>query len=149
MAFKISFYPERCVACAACAVACMDQNDIMVQDGQEPLRRAYQTDYQKDGKVHIGYFSAACRHCDDAACIDACPSNCIFKDPDTGFTVYDTAACIGCRSCSMACPHGAPVMGPDGKMTKCDGCNERVKAGLAPACVAVCPFDALKLEIST
>ena len=46
----------------------------------------------------------------------------------------------------MACPHGAPVMDLNGKMSKCDGCNERVKAGLSPACVAVCPFDALKLE---
>ena len=30
-------------------------------------------------------------------------------------------------------------------MMKCDGCNERVKQGLEPACVRVCPFDALAL----
>lgn len=146
MSYKISFYPERCVACGACAVACMDQNDIQVQDGAQPFRRSYQIDYHADGNPHIGYFSAACEHCDDAPCIDACPSNCISKDAETGFTVYDNTNCIGCRSCSMACPHGAPVMDLNGKMSKCDGCNERVKAGLSPACVAVCPFDALKLE---
>ena len=140
------FYQERCVACGACQVTCMDQNDILVQKGAQPLRKAFQVEYAKDGKAHFGYFSAACEHCEDAACINACPANCISKDINTGFTVYDTTNCIGCRSCSMACPHGAPTTDLDGKMIKCDGCNERVKAGLLPACVAVCPFDALKLE---
>lgn len=147
MSYKISFYPELCVACGACSVACMDQNDILPQEGEEPLRRAYQIDFiDESGMAHIGYFSSACKHCDDAACIDACPANCLSKDPETGFTVFDTTNCIGCRSCAMACPHGAPCMGRDGKMIKCYGCNERVKAGLMPACVSVCPFDALKLE---
>lgn len=147
MSYKINFYPEKCVACGACSVACMDQNDIQVEEGMQPLRRAYQVDhYDENGKAHISYYSAACQHCDDAACINACPSNCISKDSETGFTVYDTTNCIGCRSCSMACPHGAPTIDLDGKMIKCYGCNERVKAGLQPACVTVCPFGALKLE---
>jgi len=30
-------------------------------------------------------------------------------------------------------------------MTKCDGCVERVKRGMQPACVKVCPFGALSL----
>ena len=30
-------------------------------------------------------------------------------------------------------------------MTKCDGCVERVKLGMKPACVKVCPFGALQL----
>ena len=44
----------------------------------------------------------------------------------------------------MACPFGAPrYRRSDGKMVKCDGCNERVKNGLQPACVRACPFEAL------
>ena len=146
MSYKLNFYPEYCVACGACCVACMDQNDIRVQDGALPFRKTYQEEYVENGSAHIGYYSAACQHCDDAVCIDACPAGCLYKDPETGFTVYDTTNCIGCRSCSMACPHGAPTIGPEGKMVKCTGCNERVKAGLKPACVTVCPFDALRLE---
>lgn len=142
MSCAIKFDPARCVACGACAVACMDQNDVLVQQGQPPLRRTF---IAEDGP-HMGYFSAACEHCEDASCVFACPAGCIAKDPETGFTVYDNTNCIGCRSCAMACPHGAPTIGVDGKMAKCDGCNERVKTGLLPACVAVCPFDALTLE---
>ena len=67
------------------------------------------------------------------------------KDPESGFTLYDTTNCIGCHSCAMACPYGVPAFGPDGKMRKCDACIERQKAGMAPACVKVCPTGALTL----
>lgn len=146
MSYVISFDPERCIACGACAVACMDQNDVLPQEGQPALRRAFITEPKDEIQGHLGYFSAACEHCEDAPCIAACPAGCIYKDGETGFTVFDNANCIGCRSCAMACPHGAPTIGLDGKMLKCNGCNERVKAGLLPACVAVCPFDALSLS---
>ena len=65
MNYKINFYPELCVACSACCVACMDQNDIRVQDGALPFRKAFQTEYKENGKVHIGYFSASCQHCQE------------------------------------------------------------------------------------
>ena len=78
-------------------------------------------------------------HCVDAPCISACPVGCLSKDPETGFTVYDNTNCIGCKSCAMACPFGAPrYRKSDGKMVKCDGCNIRVKNGLEPACVKSC-----------
>lgn len=149
MSCKIHFCPELCVACGACSVACMDQNDIQVQDGMQSFRRVYQVEnYDEKGKAHIGYYSAACEHCDDAPCIDACPAGCLSKDPETGFTILDNRACTGCGNCFRACPHEVPRMDANGKMSKCNGCNERVKAGLAPACVTVCPFNALSLDFS-
>ena len=84
-------------------------------------------------------------HCEDAPCIKGCPTGCLRKDGETRFTVYDASVCIGCHSCAMACPFGAPRFGRDGRLKKCDGCAERVKHGMQPACVRVCPFDALKL----
>lgn len=146
MSYVIVFDAERCIACGACAVACMDQNDVLPQQKQPPLRRTFITEPEVETDGRMSYFSAACEHCEDAPCISACPASCISKDPETGFTVFDNKNCIGCRSCAMACPHGAPTIGLDGKMLKCNGCNERVKAGLLPACVAVCPFDALELK---
>ena len=74
-----------------------------------------------------------------------CPSGCLYKDPDTGFTLYNNTYCIGCHSCAMACPYGIPSFGSDGKMKKCDACIERQRAGLMPACVKVCPTGALTL----
>jgi len=137
---------EKCVACGACAVACMDQNDFQVEPGALPFRTVRCSEGQAEGGVRYRNLSLACMHCKDAPCIRACPSGCLSKDLETGFTVYDSAVCIGCRSCAAACPFGAPRFGPDGKMHKCDGCVDRVKAGLEPACVRICPFDALSLR---
>ena len=142
----ISFNPDKCCACSACAIACMDQNDVDVANGETPFRKCYDNEFRTpDGGNYCAYISSACMHCTDAPCIKACPAGCLSKDPETGFTVYDNTNCIGCKSCAMACPFGAPkYRKSDGKMVKCDGCNERVKNGMDPACVRACTFGALR-----
>ncbi|MGL6197379.1 MAG: 4Fe-4S dicluster domain-containing protein [Lachnospiraceae bacterium] len=130
---------DKCSACGACAIACMDQNDVNVEEGECPYRTTGQLE---QGEI-FDYISTACFHCEDAPCITACPCACIRKAEDTGLTVYDTTRCIGCHSCAMACPFGAPVFGADGKMKKCDGCEVRLAHGLEPACVRNCPTGAL------
>lgn len=136
---------EKCISCGACAVACMDQNDIDVEHGQAPFRTVFTLEEPKDGSVKMTNLSVACMHCDDAPCIKGCPAGCLRKDPDTNLTVYDNTNCIGCHSCAMACPFGAPSFNKDGKIQKCDGCAVRVAHGMKPACVKVCPFDALRV----
>ncbi len=139
------FDENKCSACSACMMGCLDQNDTDIEAGDLCFRQTFDTEVPlADGSTYFAYLSTACMHCVDAPCIPACPVGCISKDPETGFTVYDNTNCIGCRSCAMACPFGAPrYRKSDGKMEKCDGCNERVKAGLKPACVRACSFGAL------
>ena len=55
------------------------------------------------------------------------------------------SGCIGCHSCAMACPFGAPSFNAQGKMVKCHGCYVRLQYGLQPACVRVCPTGALRM----
>lgn len=138
------FDSEKCVSCGACTVACMDQNNID-PNTMVPFRHVHTLEWQEAGKTVFTNLSMACMHCTDAPCIQACPVGCLRKDEETGLTVYDNAGCIGCHSCAMACPFGAPTFTPLGKMVKCDGCVTRLANGLEPACVRVCPFDALKL----
>lgn len=139
------FDADRCCACSACMIGCMDQNDIDSLAGDPCFRKTFNYEIDlTDGRTYCAYLSAACMHCKDALCIAACPVGCIRKDSETGFTVYDNTNCIGCKSCAMACPFGAPrYRASDGKMVKCDGCNIRVKSGLKPACVRACSFGAL------
>lgn len=132
---------DRCVACGACAIACMDQNDIEPDKGDIPFRRVGTLEPTLNGGS-FAYLSVSCMHCEDAPCIPACPVCCISKD-ELGLTVYDNALCIGCHSCAMACPYGAPTYGGDGKMDKCNGCAVRQRYGYEPACVRVCPTGAL------
>ena len=130
---------DKCCACGACDIACMDQNDVEIEE-ESPLRRIFTVETQKG---HV-YLSTACMHCEDAPCITACPVGCLKKD-ENGFTVYDNTNCIGCHSCAMACPFGAPTYDRFGKMKKCDGCAERVAHGMEPACVRTCSVGALRL----
>lgn len=138
---------KKCTACGACAVACMDQNDIDTEKGIRPFRTVFDLENSRACKsvtkyVHV---SIACMHCTDAPCVTACPCACIRKDEETNLTVYDNTGCIGCHSCAMACPYGIPAFNEEGHMQKCDGCAVRVRHGLEPACVRVCPSGALRL----
>ena len=74
-----------------------------------------------------------------------CPTKAHFKRKEDGLVVIDTKKCIGCGACAMACPCHAPVLNPvTKKMSKCDGCLNRLQAGLQPICVESCPQRAIE-----
>jgi anaerobic dimethyl sulfoxide reductase subunit B (iron-sulfur subunit) len=137
---------ERCSGCGACAVACMDQNDIFPEKGQLAFRRIYQVEDGEYPNASIGYVSMACLHCEDSPCIIGCPTGAITKDRKTGAVLVNRELCIGCHSCAVACPFGVPRYDAEEKMQKCNLCSERVEFGLQPACVKVCPLGALRFE---
>ncbi|MFH0909298.1 MAG: 4Fe-4S dicluster domain-containing protein [bacterium] len=112
------------------------------------------------------YFPIACQHCENPPCVKVCPVGATWKDPD-GIVVIDYNWCIGCRCCITACPYGArrfnwgePHVPPDqlnpnteylgnrprmrGIVEKCSFCLQRVRKGLYPKCVEVCPVGARK-----
>jgi electron transport protein HydN len=91
-----------------------------------------------------------CRHCENAACKQACTSGAIsIKD---GAVVINTAKCIGCKNCVIACPFGAVEIVETAEVAN-DGTNRKVAnkcdlcAGVAdkPSCTRVCPTETLKL----
>jgi Fe-S-cluster-containing dehydrogenase component len=47
--------------------------------------------------------------------------------------------CIGCGACIASCPYDARYAHPKGYVDKCTFCEHRIKVGMSPACVAVCP----------
>ncbi len=87
-----------------------------------------------------------CMHCDHPACVSACIVGAISKE-ENGSVIWDTKKCIGCRYCMVACPFQIPAFDYDKPMNpeikKCDFCFERTKEGKLPACVNICPVEAL------
>lgn len=135
---------ERCSGCYACVVACMDQNDTGVGEQPTAWRHVHAVESGSYPEAHLRYVSLACMHCEDAPCLLACPTGALRRDAATRAVRVEAALCIGCHSCSIACPFGAPRFGPDGTMQKCDLCSERLAHGLEAACVRVCPTKALR-----
>lgn len=145
MAYRFEFDESRCANCGACAVACMDQNDIFPERGDKGFRTCMTVEQGHGMEAKMRYLSVGCIHCTPAPCVEACPVGCLYKDKETGLTLYDNSSCIGCRSCLRACPFDVPGFNQQGVIVKCDGCEGRLKVGMEPACVRVCPYDALKV----
>lgn len=87
-----------------------------------------------------------CMHCDHPACVSACIVGAMSKQ-ENGSVIWDTKKCIGCRYCMVACPFQIPTFTYDepvhNDIVKCDFCFERTAKGELPACVDICPVEAL------
>ncbi len=152
---QMAFYfnGARCTGCKTCEFACKDYRDL---PSSYTYRRVYEYEggsWETDDEGFevpslFSYFvSAACNHCDSPACVAACAAGAAAKDSETGLVSVDAEACAGCGACVAACPYDAVTLVniPAGGAcaAKCDGCKERVAAGLAPVCVEACPMRAL------
>lgn len=144
------FDNTRCTGCRTCEMACADYKDLAL--GRR-FRRVI--DYEggtceprPDGTVaastYVYHISLACNHCGRPECMHVCPTGAMHKD-ELGLVCVDSEKCIGCGYCTIACPYHAPSIDPEAKQSsKCNGCSERVAAGLRPICVEACPLRALE-----
>lgn len=137
LGFKMNL--QRCIGCRGCEMACRNENELT-----ENNRRTVHTLNNPQDHVMV-YLSMACNHCENPACITACPEL-YYKKRRDGIVVHDPTACIGCKSCIGACPFGAPKYNHiTKKVDKCNMCVDRLEEGLHPACVSACMMGALKL----
>ena len=177
----------RCVGCRSCQVSCKQWNGLKAVptklDGvkaglQNPTTLSASTftvvsfnevaDAKAPGGMRYVMAKRQCMHCDEPACVSACPVTAMTKTA-AGPVVYDEAKCLGCRYCMWACPFGVPTAEWDSlspKIRKCTECSERgaeqapalrngvpltaaqqesfAAAHARPACVQACPTGALK-----
>jgi len=144
VASSFVFDPNRCTGCAACRLACTIENDLIPGRSWRRID-TFNTRHRPD--LPLYHLSLACNHCDDPACMHACPALAYTRDAATGAVLLDVDKCVGCKYCSWACPFDAPLFDADhGVMTKCTYCDDRLKDGLQPACVSLCPTGALGFD---
>jgi Fe-S-cluster-containing dehydrogenase component len=131
---------RRCVGCMDCVVACKTENQV--PEGYNRVWIAYET-RGAFPTLRMEIRSERCNHCDAAPCVAACPTGASHVASPGQIVLVDREACIGCKACVAACPYDARFIHPDGHADKCTFCVHRLKDGLDPACVAVCPARAL------
>lgn len=131
---------ESCIGCHACSTACKSENEVPLSVNRTYVKH-----------VDVGVFPQArrafqvtrCNQCADAPCTHACPTQAMYARPD-GIVDFDKDICIGCKACIAACPYDAIFINPeDHSAEKCNFCAHRIDMNLEPACVVVCPTEAI------
>lgn len=138
------FDQSRCYGCQACAAACKDWNGL--DPGPEKWMCVYEWETGTFPAPRIHTLAFPCAHCENPACLAACPEGAIFKEERYGAVLVDRDRCAGCRKCQEACPFGAPKFASDDegeKMGKCTMCIDRLEQGEQPQCALSCPMRAL------
>src|SRR5215467_10632660 len=131
---------NRCIGCHACTVACKDEHNVPVGVFRTWVKYIERGEFPHTSR-HFGVMR--CNHCDAAPCVEICPTSALFRRDD-GIVDFDNSRCIGCKSCMQACPYDALYIDPaTSTAAKCNFCAHRVELGLEPACVVVCPTQAI------
>jgi tetrathionate reductase subunit B len=155
---------DKCIGCSRCVEACKAENDVLREpfffrtwieryvikkEGDVTVEsinvkgsRARETVQDDPDVLRTFFVPKLCNHCAHPPCVQVCPVGATFATED-GVVLIDGTRCIGCRYCIQACPYGARYLDPRTKTAdKCTFCYHRVRRGLLPACVEVCPTQA-------
>ena len=148
---------KKCIGCNACANNCKQEHGTPPGITRAKVVKKEEGVYPTCTRISLPLL---CMHCENAPCVDACPSGASQRDPQTGVVTADKDQCIGCKACIVACPYGARYYRADNKgyfgdtltpyeqvmykdmpkgvVDKCDFCADRRRQGLEPACVQSC-----------
>jgi len=147
--------------CTSCVDACHSENGVNNEDlkGSDATKPQWirKVEVKDPGTGHEKSLPVMCQHCQEAPCVDVCPTGASFKRAD-GIVLVDKHTCIGCRYCMMACPYKARSFiheditnqkphAPRGKGTveSCTLCVHKVDAGDGTtACAEACAEEGHK-----
>lgn len=163
MRYAMAIDLKRCVGCHTCSVSCKIANNLpnevwynrILTVGGEAMDTASGT--FPNNKME--FLPVNCQHCENPACVKACPVGATFKRDEDGIVIQDPDKCIGCRYCMVACPYSGvrqfnwkepeyyvdfPVGDEDttqnqyNTVSKCNFCVHRLAEGKEPACMELC-----------
>ena len=153
---------SRCTACRGCQIACKEWHELPAnkttqyqwgshQNPQDLNPNNYKlvrfSEHLEDGVIRWNFFPEQCRHCAVPPCKelgDVYVEEAIVQDEKTGAVLFTEKtkkfSAEEAEEVREACPYNIPRRNDQtGLMNKCTMCNDRVHAGMLPACVKVCP----------
>ena len=140
---------KRCIGCDTCVVGCKMEHSVplgefrlKVYDSQQHFQLEKPTGTYPN--LDMYWLPTMCHHCQDAPCVDACPTRALWRRDDDGMVVLEHDKCVGCQRCGEECPYDALSFDEDlGTADKCNMCEHRIAEDKAPMCEVVCPTRAI------
>jgi Fe-S-cluster-containing hydrogenase component 2 len=136
---RIVHDPNVCAGCGVCGLMCAFYHEK--EYGPSLARNQMVRD-----PFDAAYAFHVCQQCESPQCYFVCPKKgvALRVDKTTGVKYVNTSECLGCGSCSDACPFTPPRANvqPVKKVSfKCDLCRDRDQG---PICVEYCTMHALR-----
>ena len=122
---------EKCTGCRQCEMVC----SVFHNGSSNPSRSRIKVVKWE----HVGfYLPMTCQNCEKPFCVEVCPTKACHKDLENQRVMIDRDKCIGCKTCIVACPFGAPLYDKVERISiKCDYCDGD------PQCVRFCEARAI------
>jgi Fe-S-cluster-containing dehydrogenase component/formate-dependent nitrite reductase membrane component NrfD len=131
---------RKCIGCHACTVACKSEHEVPIGVNRTWVKYIEKGVFPDSRRF---FTVMRCNHCENPPCVDICPVGAMFQRED-GIVDFNNDRCIGCKSCTMACPYDSIYIHPEtSTAAKCNFCAHRIDQGLNPACVNICPEEAI------
>ena len=157
--YSVLFDATLCIGCRKCEWACNNQNNLpnksfasfddksVFDENREltPDNFTVVNRYDIEGYPQPIYVKKQCMHCGQPACASACLTEAM-KKTEQGPIIWRGNKCMGCRFCMLSCPFDIPKFEYDSanpRITKCTMCFDRISLGERPACVDICPTEAI------
>lgn len=148
----------KCIGCHTCTVACRDQfvlNDWPPYSAAQPEGHFWMNVIEKvwgkaaDATTHARYIAEPCMLCDKPPCVTAAKNGAAYKRPD-GIVIFDQVKSKGQKQIVDSCPYGKVYWNDQLQIPqKCTLCAHRLERGLQPACVNICPTQAITIGDET
>ena len=131
---------RKCIGCHACTVACKTENQVPVGVNRTWVKYVEKGVFPNTRRV---FQVTRCNHCEKPPCVTICPVTAMYQRRDgiVDFNADRCIGCKACmQACPYDSIYMDP---DDGTATKCHFCAHRTEVGLEPACVIVCPEHAI------
>jgi len=131
---------RKCIGCHACTTACKSENEVPVGVNRTWVKYVEKGSFP-DTRRHFQV--TRCNHCADPPCVPICPTTAMYQRDDgiVEFDSDRCIGCKACmQACPYDAIYIDP---DSGTAAKCHFCAHRTDVGLEPACVIVCPVHAI------